>query len=312
MAEGRLPGVQDGWCRGTVIDGGTLALCVTPAPGSSVRGVATWTIAERLAEVIRRAAARLPGEAGDKLLALVSPMALASMALVLGAWAASHAVGIGEAADLLLIAGGVIFIGREAVDAAMHLGGFVSATFGASSEADLDRAASHLSSMVAIVGIDAALVLLTRGAVRANRSRFRPSARADPTRPAGTGGTDKYGNYWYSSAGSVQDQALARYHEMMHSILSPKWRPLRELRAEAGARGYQHSALLRYLEEALAEGFAQLRVNGIKGLPQALRFPIANGYVTVTALATEAAVGTVVAGGITWYVLVEAGEGAGP
>jgi hypothetical protein len=85
---------------------------------------------------------------------------------------------------------------------------------------------------------------------------------------------------------------------------------LREQRADFGMSGYQNSALLRYLEEALAETYAQLRVNGIKGLPAGVRFPIANGYVTLRAVATEASIGaagvTLVIGGIVFVVDIEA------
>lgn len=81
---------------------------------------------------------------------------------------------------------------------------------------------------------------------------------------------------------------------------------LREFRAELRITAYKKSALLRYIEEALAESYAQLRVNGINGLPAGIRFPIANGYVTLRAVAKEAAigtaVGTVAAGGITYAV----------
>jgi hypothetical protein len=154
------------------------------------------------------------------------------------------------------------------------------------------------------------LILLTRGAVRAHRGRYRPTAQADAALPAGTGATDKYGNYRYSSAGSAQDQALARYHEMVHSALSPKLRPLRELRADLSMAGYNRSQLLRYLEEALAEGYAQLRVNGIKGVPVAIRFPIAAGAydLTVSTVLAEAAVGSFVVAGITYYVYVESAK----
>ena len=82
--------------------------------------------------------------------------------------------------------------------------------------------------------------------------------------------------------------------------------PLRELRADLRLTGYQKSSFLRYLEEALAEGYAQVRVNGIKGLPEAIRFPVANGYVTVRAVVKEAAIGagvvTVTIGGIVYVV----------
>jgi hypothetical protein len=73
------------------------------------------------------------------------------------------------------------------------------------------------------------------------------------------------------------------------------------------------------LEEALAETYAQLKVNGIKGLPAGIAFPVKNGYVKLwklgpvagtprLPLAAEAAIGTVVVGGYTYGVYVIATE----
>lgn len=61
--------------------------------------------------------------------------------------------------------------------------------------------------------------------------------------------------------------------------------------------GYTRSALMRYLEEALAEGFAQVRINGLTGIMTGIRFPVANGYMSLQALACEGAeIGTIVLG----------------
>ena len=81
--------------------------------------------------------------------------------------------------------------------------------------------------------------------------------------------------------------------------------PFRELRADIGMAADHRSATLRYIEEALAEGYAQLLVNGIRGLPTAIRFPVANGYVTMQELAVEGAIGTISIGGIVYYLTHE-------
>ena len=120
--------------------------------------------------------------------------------------------------------------------------------------------------------------------------------------PAGEGLTDKFGNVFYSTLGSVQDVALARFHENVHSILSPKLSFLRTIRADLAASGYEHSSFLRYLEEALAETYSQLRVNGFAGLPTGIAFPVRERYVTVSAVIKEGAIGTVVVGGVTYGV----------
>lgn len=59
-------------------------------------------------------------------------------------------------------------------------------------------------------------------------------------------------------------------HEMLHSSLSPKHGPLKSLRGRIGQFGYDNSHLLRYTEEALAEGIAR------RSLVKGLRFPLQN------------------------------------
>jgi hypothetical protein len=133
---------------------------------------------------------------------------------------------------------------------------------------------------------------------------YKPRVTADPGLPAGYGATNKYGDIVYSTRGSATDQALALAHERLHSFLSPKLMPLRGLRADLRMTAYQHSQLVRYLEEALAESYAQVKVTGLSGLPTGIRFPIANGYVRLDRVVTEAAVGTLTVGGVAYGVYV--------
>jgi hypothetical protein len=136
--------------------------------------------------------------------------------------------------------------------------------------------------------------------------RARPTTTADPSLPRGTGMTDKYGNVRYSTKGTPQDVALVKAHESVHSFLSPKaLNGLRAFRADARMAAYDKSALCKYLEEALAETYAQVKVNGVTAIPEGLRFPIDKGYVTFGRVATEAAVGTLVYGSVTYWVCVE-------
>jgi hypothetical protein len=54
-------------------------------------------------------------------------------------------------------------------------------------------------------------------------------------------------------------------------------------------------------EEALAETIAQLRVNGV--VLEGLKFPVANGYMTISSLMSEgAAIGTITVGGTLFSV----------
>ncbi len=77
---------------------------------------------------------------------------------------------------------------------------------------------------------------------------YKPTTTMDPSMPAGTGGTDKYGNVTVSSAGTPKDIALAATHEAVHSFLSPKaMNGLGELRADASMTAYDKSQLCKYL-----------------------------------------------------------------
>lgn len=154
--------------------------------------------------------------------------------------------------------------------------------------------------------------------------KYQPTTTADPSLPAGEGGTDKYGNVWFSPHGTKQDVALANAHESVHSWLSPKTlNNLREVRADVSMAGYAKSNVLRYVEEAAAEVYAQCKVKGLS--PQSvltgIKFPTKNGYVTLgpavseppglakkfrVGVLPEAGIGLIVIGGVTYAAKVVA------
>lgn len=64
-----------------------------------------------------------------------------------------------------------------------------------------------------------------------------------------------------------------------------------------------------YLEEALAEGYAQLKVHGLARALGAYRFPLQGGYVTISELAAEgSAIGTITLGETLFYVSISEGS----
>ena len=84
-------------------------------------------------------------------------------------------------------------------------------------------------------------------------------------------------------------------HESLHAFLSvPNSAPLAAARQNLGMWGYNNSHLLRFTEEALAEGYAT------RSLMLGIRHPIINGYgISLPRLVGETAVvGGVVGGGI--------------
>jgi hypothetical protein len=111
---------------------------------------------------------------------------------------------------------------------------------------------------------------------------------------------------------SLEEQRLTLYHEWVHSILRPRLRFLQELRAGIGASAYWRSALLKYLEEAMAESYAQLKVRGIAQVWKGVKFPVGppgKGYVTISQLYAEGrAIGNIVLGGRNFTVYLMPGS----
>ena len=283
--------------------------------------VANMTATQKVAEALRRSLPLLPDDARAEVAKLLEPGTLAILTGTLVVWAGSHFFGVGEVVDVILLAVGAAFLGMAAWDAGRELVSFATTAVNAKTSADLDRAAHSFAHAVSIIGINAVMAVLFHKTAKAVRVRPAGTSRpglievgppppkgsvkivVDPTLPAGEGFTTAYGEVTVSSKGSAGDQALVRYHELVHSFLSPKMAPLRQFRARLATSAYLRSALLKYLEEALAETYAQLRVNGISELPTGIRFPVKNGYVTLSQLYVEgAAIGTIVVGTMSFTV----------
>lgn len=293
----------------------------TPAFDASI---ANMSPADKLGEAIRRSTHHMGPEAAEQVKALLTPQSLAVMAGFGAAWLASHAFGVGEVADLLLIVGGGVALGWSVFSLAEELFDFFRGALTAKTSQDLDIAGDHFAKAVAIGGITLILSLVTKGATSSLRNRvprlsgppppgkglfYRPSTIADPTLPAGAGETSPYGNIRYSSQGTQAEQDLARYHERIHQLLSPRLRLLQELRADLNQHMYNKSVLLRYMEEAAAETYAQLKVNGMSGLMDGLKFPTQSPHYAITwvALGKAArglALGTIAVGGTMYTVYV--------
>lgn len=298
--------------------------------------VSRMGLEDRLGTVLRKAAPLLPGDVGQHLLALVSPESLAIMAGVVVVWAASHFVGVGEIADVALLIGGWLTIGAGAAAGCRKLLSFALATQAARTEVDLDRAARDLADAVAILGVDVALGLLFKGRPKGTFAHSYKGAlpkmgkavqampRAGPlnryefrivyTRAkfAGEGGTTplnaaKIGRDpgARSIADAARDMRKAAHHEVVHLWLNRAFSAFGRPALYVKTGAYKRSYLLRYLEEAFAEGRSQLKVPRKEGEVVAYKFPFDPKYqVTVQQMATEASgilLGPVIVGGATWH-----------
>jgi hypothetical protein len=119
-------------------------------------------------------------------------------------------------------------------------------------------------------------------AVRAARSGwlYHPTVGQSLNLPAGTAGvTNKYGDILVRPGLSPLEHQRVLLHESVHSFFSPRIMLLREARAKMISWLYSRSHLFRYLEEGLAEGYAQVKLQGLpRGIIEGVRYPLAYDY----------------------------------
>lgn len=289
--------------------------------------VSRLTTADKIGEAMRRSLPHLPSEARHMVEGLLQPATLAMITTTIVVWAGSHFFGVGEIVDVILIGVGVIGLGFAVFEGAGALYEFATGAMNARSNAQLDAAGKQFARAVTLLGIATVQAVLLRGqgAKVASRGspKVYPRAAVGAPPPAGNqlrlsrpgqivggglGKTDPYGAITIARNQSMSEQRVTLFHELVHRYFSPRTGPLRQIRAELNWSAYSRSALLRYLEEALAEGYAQLRVNGLAQALEAIRFPLDFGYVTVSQLLAEGqAIGTITLGGVLFHVSISQG-----
>jgi hypothetical protein len=260
--------------------------------------VATWTFSQKLGETLKRSLPKLGPDARAQISALITKEALGIMAVVLAAWVVSHAFGVGEVVDLVIVGIGAIGLGWSIFQGIDELYEFALGTYSARTTDELEVAAGHFAKAIAILGVQAVLAVLFRGAPKTFRGgiskagprtavgaayratlRWTKFERGVGRLGAGQGWTTSWGDIVVSSRGSAKTRQLVMLHEKIHQMLTPKVAALRNFRISNRNASYRYSSLSRYLEEALAESYAQLKVNGVTEAFGALRFPIQNKYV---------------------------------
>ncbi len=170
-----------------------MGFVAAPAP----RMVSRMTMGERLAEVLRRAAARLPRTMGAELLALVTPESIATALGLAALGAAANLTPYGWAADLVLAAIAFGFGGLAAIHALGDLVTCFELIAGAEAERELDEAAEALSRAVAALGTAGLMAILHERAKRWGgdggegpqaeepwQSTLRPRPRVPQTTPS--------------------------------------------------------------------------------------------------------------------------------
>jgi hypothetical protein len=290
--------------------------------------IARMSSTDKIGEAMQRSLPLIPADARAIVETMLKPQTLAIIAGTLVVWAGSHFFGVGEIVDIILLGVGVVALGFSVFEGADELLKFAKRAIDANADADFSQSGAHFARAITILGISTLQALLLRGQGSAIIARGKPTiyprVRVGQPPPAGNqlrisrpaqiaggalGGSDAYGVITIARNQSLSEQRLTLFHELVHRYFSPRTGPLRQLRAELRMAGYMRSALLRYVEEALAEGYGQLRVHGLAKALGAYRFPLRGGYMTVSELMAEGvAVGTIVLGGTLFHVSVSQGS----
>jgi hypothetical protein len=294
--------------------------------------VSAWSHEDKIKETLLRSKNYLGPAVGEQIDALISPLNIGILVGTLVLWAGAQFFGVGEVVDVILLVVGAAMIGPSIVNVVENLMEFGKCLV-AKTDADLNRSAKAFADAAVTGGITVIMAILLRKGAKAAEARVPGAARPswlevakpkgpiglpkvgpDPyagkiwsrvsetgtlTKAAGTGETTAFGDIVYSLDGTATDRQLALFHERVHAALSPRFGILRTLRARIGWAGYSRSVLLKYLEEAMAESYAQLRVNGFRGALTGIKFPLGGRYVGVTlrGMAAEGiAIGTIVVG----------------
>lgn len=258
--------------------------------------IANLTTEQRLAVVLERTGSRLGPAIAAELKKLITPQALAGTVAFLAAWIASHAIGIGMIVDALMIGTGLVFIGLAVFDAVGHLYEFGHRALYGRSDAAMSAAADHLAAAISILGVQAVLALLLKGSPRTFRGKpislgpmpprtpgiaFNPRQIRRIDRAPGSGLTTAWGQIYISSRGTAADRRMVALHEAIHRLLTPKLYLLRQFRVQNRMSSYVRSALSKYLEEAFAETYAQIRMGGLSEALVGITFPLKQEYVSL-------------------------------
>jgi hypothetical protein len=137
-----------------------------PPASAQPRPLSQWSPEERIAEVIRRALPKVPGDVGQALLSLLTPESLAIIAGTIAIGAAANLTPYGWAADAFIM--GVAF-GFGGVAAIYALGDLVECfkrTANAQSDQDLDAAADALARALVALGAVGLMAVLHRVGMR--------------------------------------------------------------------------------------------------------------------------------------------------
>jgi HNH/ENDO VII superfamily nuclease with conserved GHE residues len=155
-----LPRVPKDKTDGAPANSGPGAISKSQPSGPPSRPIAQWSLEERVAEVIRRAALQVPGDIGKALLSLLTPESLAIVVGTIAVGAAANLTPYGWAADAVIAGIAYGFGGLMAIYALGDLVECFKKTNSAKSDPDLDAAADALAHAVVALGLVGLMAVL--------------------------------------------------------------------------------------------------------------------------------------------------------
>ena len=120
------------------------------------------SVISKMMEVVVRMVPKLSRETPAALKQMISPQALEFLAGTFAAWALSHAIGLGEEIDLLLLGIGYALIGSSAIEGCELVYEGSRTAMSAKDSQALDVAADKLARGITILGVNTLLVLLSK------------------------------------------------------------------------------------------------------------------------------------------------------
>ena len=143
------------------------------------------SIGDSLAESIERAILEFPGTAGQQLLELLAPVAIATMAVFAAIYIVAHVALVGFAADI--VAAGLLLItlkmaGDEVAAIVQEIADFGSIASSAKTKSDLDNACRSPVSAFSTLGVEVVVAILLPKAGKAANPIWSPLDRRTPSR----------------------------------------------------------------------------------------------------------------------------------
>ncbi|MEK7433932.1 MAG: hypothetical protein AABZ74_12415 [Cyanobacteriota bacterium] len=158
-----------------------------------VASPATYKTSEKLMESLKMMPKYLPNELKSKFEEMLTPKNLAILSATLAVYAASHAVGVGEAADAIMLGVALGFLGADAIKVGKDFYNFATVAANAKTTPELEKAAKHLADGISTALIDGAMVAVGSRVGRGGKPTTiepKPTGRppttpVEPTKPIG-------------------------------------------------------------------------------------------------------------------------------